>query len=96
MLENHQKYALLIFAGVVGLIWLLDGKTEAVDDGAILFAFLIPIFAYRIIAFFSGFGFPEFFAKDFGSENNPGPYAFFFWVLYLIACLACIFDWQLY
>ncbi|MEW8052283.1 MAG: hypothetical protein AB2792_13750 [Candidatus Thiodiazotropha sp.] len=50
----------------------------------------------RIIAFFSGFVFPEYFAKDFKSENHPGLYAHFFWILYLIACALIVFDWQLY
>jgi hypothetical protein len=69
---------------------------EALAGIIILLIFLLHILFYRIIAFFSGFGFPEYFARDFKSENHPGPYAFFFWIIFLIGCLFIIFDWRLY
>lgn len=95
-LEKHQRIALIIFAAVIGYAYWRDGSQEAFAKGLILLMFLLGILFYRITAFFSGFGFPEYFARDFGSENRPGPYAFFFWLLYLIACGFIVFDLSLY
>ncbi|MES9988159.1 MAG: hypothetical protein AB2552_15930 [Candidatus Thiodiazotropha endolucinida] len=95
-METHKVVAMAIYLSVALYSVYRDDVGEALPGLIILLAFLLPILFYRIIAFFSGFGFPEYFAKDFKSENHPGPYALFFWILYLIACAFIVFDWQLY
>jgi len=49
---------------------------------------------YRLIAFFSGMGFWESKASDYGSVNSPVPYALFFWILYIIVCCYVVFEWR--
>ena len=95
-MENHQRNALMIFVGVVLFAIWRDGRDEGLLKGFVLLFFLLPIFFYRLVAWLSSFGFPEYFARDFGSENHPGPYAFFFWLVYLIACGVVIFDLSFY
>ena len=80
----------------MGYVWWRDPEQEALAKGLILLIFLLAILFYKVVAWFSGFGFPEYFARDFGSDNKPGPYAFFFWMLYLIACGFIVFDLSLY
>jgi hypothetical protein len=89
--ERHQVIALLIYIIMVSLQYLRAGEDEAFKTAQLLLACLVPIFLYRVFAYFSGFGFPEIFAKDYGSENHAGPYAFFFWMVYIIACLFILF-----
>ncbi|MES9852764.1 MAG: hypothetical protein ABW170_13165 [Candidatus Thiodiazotropha sp. L084R] len=91
-MEKHKVIAIGIFLIVSILSFSRDESRDATKNIIVLAAFLAPILFYRIIAFFSGFGFPEFFAKDFKSENHPGPYAFFFWILFLIACAFVLFQ----
>ncbi|MET0070961.1 MAG: hypothetical protein ABW096_13065 [Candidatus Thiodiazotropha sp.] len=95
-METHHKYALVLFVLVIAFSHLRYGYDKALVKGIVLAAFLVPLLFYRIVAFFSGFGFPEYFARDFKSENRPGPYAFFFWILYLVACAFIVFDWSIY
>ena len=92
-MEKHQRIALLIFVAVCGYAYWRDVPEEALAKGLI---FLFAILFYKVVAWLSSFGFPEYFARDFGSENRPGPYAFFFWMLYLIACGFIVFDLSLY
>ena len=95
-MERHQLVALIIGLAVFCLVWLRDGLDTALREGVVLlFAFLLIMF-YRVIRYFAGFGFPEFLASDYGSANHPGPYAFFFWILFLIVCLFMVFDLSLY
>ena len=96
MIERHQLAATALF-GITGLIILArDGMSDAtLGKFVILIALLLPIWLYRLIAWLSSFGFPEYFARDFGSRNLPAPYAVFFWIVFLIACVMMIFDWSL-
>lgn len=96
MLKKHQKIALGLFIAVAIFTSMLRGFEPALKGNLVLALFLIPIFFYRVVAFFSGFGFPECFAKDYRSENHPGPYAFFFWLVFLIACAFALFDLRIY
>lgn len=95
-METHKKIALGLFFAVVIYTSQRDGFGEALMGHLILVVFLIPILFYQTVAYFAGFGFPEFFARDFGSENSPGPYAFFFWILFLIASAFLVFEWSMY
>ena len=96
-IEKHQFVAVLIFAGVSAYIAIRDGaENEAMGRVIVLFFFLMLIFLYRVVAFFASFGFMEYFASDYGSSNPAGPYAFFFWLLFLIACLFQLFKWSIY
>lgn len=95
-MESHQRNALLIFVAVLLYAVWRDGRDEGLIKGLILFIFLVPIIFYRLVAWLSSFGFPEYFARDFGSDNHPGPYAFFFWLLFLIACAFIVFDLSIY
>ena len=91
-MERHQQIAVLVASVVFAILTLRNGFDASIEDGALLLISLVPIMFYRLIAYFSGFGFPEVFAKDYGSENHPGPYAFFFWILFLILCLLLLFS----
>ena len=97
MIERHQLAATALF-GLTGLLLVLrDGMSDVtLGKLIILAALLLPIWFYRLIAWLSSFGFPEYFAQDFGSRNLPGPYAFFFWLVFLIACATMIFDWSFF
>jgi len=96
LMERHQVVALVIYLVMVAVIGLRAGVDGVIEQGGILFMFLLPILFVRVIAYYSSFGFWEFFAKDFGSGNSPGPYAFFFWMLFIIACLFTLFGWSIY
>jgi hypothetical protein len=91
-MERHQQIAVLIAGIVFSILTLRNGFDASIDEGVLLLISLVPILFYRLIAYLSGFGFPEVFAKDYGSENHSGPYAFFFWVLFLIVCLLLLFS----
>ena len=95
-LERHQKIAIGIFSAVTLYLFIRDDFDQAAGRSLALLATLVPILFYRTIAYFSGFGFPEVFARDYGSENRPGPYALFFWMLYLIVCGFLVFEWSIY
>ena len=95
-LERHQKIAIILFIAVAAFLLMRDGTDKALAGCLGLFATLLPIIFYRTIAYFAGFGFPEVFAKDYGSENHPGPYAFFFWVIFLLVAAVVVFEWSLY
>jgi len=71
-------------------------QQQAMLESILLGVFLIPIIFYKFIAWLSSFGFMEMLARDHGSENHPGPYAFFFWILFILTWLFLIFDWSLY
>lgn len=83
MIERHQLIATLIFLAVSAVIGLREGVEPMLRQGTVLLALLLPILFYRLLAWLSSFGFPEYFARDFGSENHPGPYAVFFWLVFL-------------
>jgi hypothetical protein len=95
-LERHQKIAIGLFCATVIALFHRDDFDKALARSLGLFATLLPIIFYRLIAYFAGFGFPEVFAKDYGSENHPGPYALFFWIVYLLVCAILVFEWSLY
>lgn len=95
-MEKHQLVAIGIFLTVSLLSILREGFDVGIMRALVLGVFLLTILFYRIIAFFAGFGFPEYFAKDFKSKNHPGPYALFFWILFLIACGFVVFQEGLY
>ena len=95
-MEKHQKVAVSLFLAMGIYASYRDGVSGSLIELAILAAFILPILFYRIIAYFSGFGFPEYFAKDFKSENNAGPYALFFWILFVLACAFIVFQWSLF
>ena len=95
-MDMHKKVALTLFLLSVWHVGEREGFDEALGGAIVLFAFLVPILFYRTIAYFSGFGFPEYFARDYGSANHAGPYALFFWILYLITSGFVVFEWSLY
>ena len=90
-MEKHQKIALVIFVLLVIYSSLTRGFMVALPQNGILFILFVLILLYKLIAYHSGFGFHESLARDFGSENHAGAYAFFFWLLYLIACAFTLF-----
>lgn len=96
VLEKHQKIAIGIFIFLLIFINLRDEKNEILSETIILLVSLISILLYRLFSWFSGFGFEEFHAKDFGSDNHSVSYALFFWFLYIIVILFIVFKWRLY
>ncbi len=92
----HKRIALGLFLAVVSYTSQRYGFDESLAKNIILGMFLVPILFYRTIAYFSGFGFPEYFARDFKTENHPEPYALFFWILYLIVCAFIVFNWSIF
>jgi len=96
-MERHQIIAISIFIAVISLINFRAQATDDVIDTSIgLFVVLLPILFYRLVAYLASFGFPEILARDYGSKNDPQAYAVFFWMLFIIACLFVLFDWQIY
>ncbi len=95
-MERHQSIAIAVFLAVAGFAVWRDGLHEGVLKALILAVFLVALLLYRVVAWFSGFGFWEYFATDFGSENHPAPYAFFLWLLFLIVAAFIVFDWSVY
>jgi hypothetical protein len=95
-IEKHQKVALSIFAVLSALLFLKYEQTIAFRKATSLFLFLVPVLFYKVIRYFSGFGYRESHASDYGSENHAGAYAFFFWMVYIIVCCGVYFDWRLY
>ena len=95
-MEKHQRIAVLIWLAVSGYVYWRDPQQEALAKAFLLFICIVPIIFYRLVAWLSSFGFPEYFARDFGPDPHPGPYAFFFWMLFLIACAFLLFDWSLF
>jgi len=75
--KKYQKIALLIFLAVVAIIHQRDGTSDrALASMAMTFIGLLGILFYRILAMMSGIGFRERLARDYGSPNHAGPYAF--------------------
>ena len=96
-MERHQFVAFVICLCVSAYVLLRDGPgDEAIARIIIVFVAFGLILFYRLVAFFGSVGFMEFFASDYGSNNSKGPYAFLFWLLFIIACLFQIFEWSLY
>jgi len=95
-MERHQQIAVGIFLTVAGYALWRDGQEVGFAKALVMLVFLMPIIFYRVVAWLSSFGFPEYFARDFGGRNHPGPYAFFFWLLFLIAAGVIVFDGSLY
>jgi hypothetical protein len=96
-IERHQLIATGIFISVALIVlWQHGPGNISVAKIFILFCALLPIWLYRLLAWLASFGFPEYFARDFGSRNQSGPYAFFFWLVFLIISAFIIFDWSLW
>jgi len=97
MIERHQLAATGLFLAAAATVLWRDGPSDiAVAKILILFVVLLTIWFYRIFAWLASFGFPEYFARDFGSKNHPGPYAFFFWIIFLIFWAFFVFNWSLW
>ncbi|MDJ0805585.1 MAG: hypothetical protein QNJ78_02010 [Gammaproteobacteria bacterium] len=84
-LVRHQKVAIGLYLFTVLYLFARDDFDRAVEQSLGLFLLLLGIIFYRQLAYLAGFGFPEVFAKDYGSENHPGPYALLFWIIFLLA-----------
>ena len=94
-LDRHQKVALGLYLFTLLYLFFRDDYERALQQGLALGILLLPILFYRIIAYFAGFGFPEVFARDYRSDNPPGPYALLFWILYLIVWAMIFFEFTL-
>ena len=90
-MEKHQKIATVFYLVTIAYIYSRDGKEIAINAALTLGAALIAIYFYRLLAILGSFGFPEYFAKDYGSKTHPAPYAFLCWVLFLIASALFLF-----
>ncbi|MEN8177905.1 MAG: hypothetical protein ABFS39_04730 [Pseudomonadota bacterium] len=90
--DRHQKIAIGLYLFTVLYLFVRDDFEKALEQSVALFVLLLGIIYYRLIAYFAGFGFPEIFAKDYGSENHPGPYAVLFWILFLFAWAFVFFQ----
>jgi len=92
-METHQRVAIGIFCGVALLVLLRDGAGEATWERLlVLLVVLVPILCYRLITELAGFGIPAMFASDRDSAR-PEPFAVFFWIVFLIVCVALVFGW---
>ena len=89
-LEKHQKVAILIFITLSLILFLREDHTELNQNIALLFLFLLPILLYKLLAFLSSLGFLPSMASD-ANNFKTGPFAFLFWVVYLIAAYVIIF-----
>ena len=91
-LDRHQQVAVGLYLFTTLYLFVRDDPTQAVEQSFALFVLLLGIIFYRQIAYFAGFGFPEVFAKDYGSANHPAAYAVLFWILYLLAWFFVFFQ----
>jgi len=95
--ERHQKIAVVIFLLVAVIIYQREGTSDRALASMIMTTVgLLGILFYRILAMMSGIGFRERLARDYGSPNHAGPYAFFCWILYLIICVMLVFELSIY
>jgi len=94
MIKKHQLIAILLFVVIVSYTTARNGLVQSLERIVYLLWALIPVLFYRLIAFFSGMGFWESKASDYGSVNSPVPYALFFWILYIIVCCYVVFEWR--
>ena len=90
ILERHQKIATLICLATVALVLFREESEPGLERALLVLVALLPVLFYRLLAWLASFGFPEYFARYFGSRNHPGPYAVFFWLLFLAACLVVL------
>lgn len=96
-METHQRIAFFISILMSALIYSRHGLSDqGLAQIMLIFTLFIVILLYRWLAYFAGFGFPEVFARDYGSKNHPAPYAVFFWLIFLIVCTSIIFEWSIY
>lgn len=91
-LDRHQKIAIGLYLFTTLYLFARDDFDRALEQSLGLLILLLAIIYYRLIAYFAGFGFPEVFAKDYGSENHPGPYALLFWIIFLLAWAFVFFQ----
>jgi hypothetical protein len=89
-LEKHQKIAILIFIILSLILFLREDQTELLQKIALLFLFLLAILLYKLLAFLSSFGFLPSMASD-ANNFKTGPFAFLFWVIFVIACYVIVF-----
>jgi len=90
--EKHQKIAIGLFLFVITIIYVRDGMDLAIAGGKFLFLSLLGIIFYRFFAKCSHIGFIARFASDYSSEVKPGPYAIFFWLFFIVACVGFLFK----
>ncbi len=90
-LEKHQKYAIYIFIISSLILYNREEQAEFLRNIGILFLFLIPILFYKLLAFISSFGFLPSLASD-ANNFKTGPFAFLFWIIYLIAVYVIVFK----
>lgn len=95
-LEKHQAAALAVFVVVVLFEWGVDGGTRALLAAAVLAVPLLQILGYPLLALFGRLGFWEFFARDYHRPPPAIAFAFFPWLLLIVAALFLLFDWRLY
>ena len=91
-LDRHQKIAIGLYLFTTLYVFTRDDFDRALEQSFALLILLLPIIYYRFIAYYAGFGFPEVFAKDYGGENHPGPYAILFWIIFLLAWAVVFFQ----
>jgi hypothetical protein len=96
VLDRHQWVALGLYLFTLIYLFVRDDFERALAQSLALGLLLLLILGYRFIAHFAGLGFPEVFARDYGSDNRPEPYALLFWILYLAAWTMIFFELQLY
>ncbi|MFK8012199.1 MAG: hypothetical protein AB8B80_09180 [Marinicellaceae bacterium] len=88
--EKHQKIAILIFTFLSLILYLREEQAEFQEKVALLFIFLLPILLYKLLAYLSSFGFLPSIASD-ANNYKTEPFAFLFWIIYLIAAFVIVF-----
>jgi len=91
-MEKHQIYAILISIAVTLLLIHNNGFDNSIEKIYLVGISLCLILFYRIIAWLSAFIPIAGLAKDRGSPNHLGPYAFFFWCLFIAACFFVVLN----
>jgi len=95
-METHQKIATVVFLLVSAIALAIQGYNNSRMGVLCLFFAMLPIYFYRLIAEHAGIGWQESLARDFGGANHPGPYAFFFWLVFLIVAAMVLFQLSIY
>ena len=95
-ISKSKLVAILIYIGVVGLVWLRGNTGYTQGTAIVLGIFLIAILFSRLFAWSASWGMMESLASDHGKGVPTSMASLFYWILYLIACAFFVFEWSIY
>ena len=96
-MERHKSIAVALWALTSLLLLARHGAVDAAWGRILLLTMLLlPVLFYRTIAELARIGPMPWLASDFKSRNRALPFAFLFWLVFIIGVAAVLFDWSFY